>query len=75
MGITEEELKNLVSVKVGIEKITTLSSDGRNLLTRIPKEILEFLELKKGHKVRWLVSSDKKIKIEVIKWKLEKKRF
>jgi bifunctional DNA-binding transcriptional regulator/antitoxin component of YhaV-PrlF toxin-antitoxin module len=66
MAISEHELKNLVSVKAGVEKITTLSSDGRNLLTRVPKEIREFLDLKKGHKVRWFVDIDKKIKMEII---------
>jgi len=66
MAITEEELKKLMAIRVDIEKITTLSSDGKNLLTRIPKDVIEFLELKKGHKIRWFVNTDKKIKIEII---------
>ena len=66
MAITEKELKNLIAVRVDIEKISTISSDGRNLLTRIPKEICEFLELKKGSKIRWLVSTQKKIKLEIV---------
>ena len=67
MAITEEELKKLLEVKADIEKLSTLSSDGRNLLTRIPKEIREFLKLEKGCKLRWLVDIDRGIKIEVIK--------
>jgi antitoxin component of MazEF toxin-antitoxin module len=67
MVITEKELKELISVRADIEKITTLSSDGRNLLTRIPKDVIEFLELKKGYKIRWQVNTDKKIKIEFVK--------
>ncbi|MBD3252180.1 hypothetical protein GF386_00420 [Candidatus Pacearchaeota archaeon] len=67
MAITEEELRKLIDINADIEKITTLSSDGRNLLTRIPKEIRDFLKLEKGDKLRWLVDEDKKIKIEIIK--------
>jgi hypothetical protein len=67
MVISEEELKKLIEVRADIEKITTLSSDGRNLLTRIPKDIRDFLKLTKGTKIRWLVDINKQIKIEVIK--------
>jgi len=67
MAITEEELKKLIEIKADIEKITTLSSDGRNLLTRIPKDIRDFLKLEKGDRFRWLVDEDKKIKIEIVK--------
>lgn len=66
MAITEEELRELMGVKADIEKITTLSSDGKNLLTRVPKEIKEHLKLKKGDKLRWLIYR-KEIKIEIIK--------
>ena len=66
MPITEEELRELIEIKADIEKITTLSSDSKNLLTRIPKEIERYLKLKKGHKLRWLVEGEK-IKIEVVK--------
>jgi len=65
MPITERELIELIEVRADIEKITTLSSDGRNLLTRIPKEIKEHLKLKKGNKLRWLVEGEK-IKMEII---------
>ena len=68
MAITEQQLKELLrEPDVDLEKITTLSSDGSNLLTRIPKEVMEFLKLKKGNKVRWLVKSDtKEINIEIL---------
>jgi antitoxin component of MazEF toxin-antitoxin module len=67
MAITLEDLKKLIEVKSKIEKITTLSFDGKNLLTRVPKDIMEYLELEKGDKIRWVVDSDKKMMIESIK--------
>ena len=66
MAITESELKKLIGHSAEIEKITTLSSDGKNLLTRIPKKIREHLKMEKGGKLRWIIS-DRKISIEVIK--------
>jgi hypothetical protein len=66
MVITEDELKKLMAVQSCIEKITALSYDGKNLLTRIPKEIRDYLNLKKSNRFRWIVDSDKKILIEVI---------
>ncbi len=66
MAITEEELKKLIGVKADVEKVTSLSSDGRNLLTRIPKEIREHLRLEKGDKLRWLINSKKQIKVEIV---------
>jgi hypothetical protein len=67
MAITEEELKKLIEVQSRIEKITTLSYDGKNLLTRIPREIKNYLILKKGDKFRWIVDNNKKMQIEFIK--------
>lgn len=67
MTITEEELQTILKEpKADIEKITSLSYDGRNLLVRIPKEIVDFLQLKKGEQLKWIVNSiTKEIKIEV----------
>lgn len=42
-----------------IEKTTKLSSDGRQLTTRIPKEIAEEAELKKGEKLVWKAKGEK----------------
>jgi hypothetical protein len=67
MAISEIELKKLIEVKANIEKVTTLSSDGKNILTRVPKDVRDFLNLTKGEKIRWLVDINKQIKIEVIK--------
>ena len=67
MVITKEELKELISPKADIEKISTLSSDGDNLLTRIPNDIVKELNIRKGDKIRWLVesgSNDIKIHLE-----------
>lgn len=67
MPITRSELQDIIEIDVSIEKLTSLSSDGKNLLTRIPKEIKDFLKIKKGNKMRWKVSIDGKINVEVIK--------
>ena len=53
MPITEKQLRELISEKPEAERISTISSDGKNLLTRIPKEIREILNLKKGSKIIW----------------------
>jgi hypothetical protein len=66
MSITIKELKKLISISAGVERISCLSDDGKNLLTRVPKEVKEFLELEKGNKIRWIVDSNKKISIEII---------
>jgi hypothetical protein len=65
MAITEEELKKLISIQSQIEKITTLSFDGKNLLTRVPKVIQDYLKLKRGNKLRWIVDNDNKIILEI----------
>jgi bifunctional DNA-binding transcriptional regulator/antitoxin component of YhaV-PrlF toxin-antitoxin module len=65
MAITEKKLRELIDFKPDAEKISTLSSDGRNLLTRIPKEIREVAGMKKGDKLRW-TAKDGHIKIEII---------
>ncbi len=67
MVIKEDELKELMQPKADIEKISTLSWDGNNLLTRIPKDIKQELGLEKGNKLRWLV----KVKENEITLKLE----
>jgi hypothetical protein len=66
MTITQEELQKLIQVKSQIDKITKLSYDGKNLLTRVPKEIKDYIELKKGDRFRWIVDNNKKIQIESI---------
>jgi len=65
MAITEEKLKEMIEHKAKVERISTISSDGVNLLTRIPKEIAEEAKMQKKDKLRWLL--DKEIKLEVIK--------
>lgn len=67
MPIEEEDLKDLIKQpSADIEKFTTISSDGKNLLTRIPKEVVDNLPLKKGDKFKWTVDSKtKEIKLEI----------
>jgi hypothetical protein len=69
MAITEDEFKEIIKEpNADIEKISILSSDGKNLLTRIPKEITDYLKLNKGDKIKWLVDAKtKEVKIEMIK--------
>lgn len=52
MAITEDELKELIEPKAKLEKVSTISSDGKTSLTRIPKDIVDELEIKKGNKLR-----------------------
>ena len=70
MTIRENEFKELIKEpNADIEKFTIVSNDGKNLLTRIPKEIVDFLKIEKSYKIRWLVKSNDKTKInlEIIK--------
>lgn len=66
MSITEKELREMLAVEAEYEKVSTVSSDGRNLLTRIPTKIREKLALKKGDKIRWLIFRGE-VKLEVIR--------
>lgn len=61
MGISKKELQGLIEVQTNIEKISKLSFDGKNLLTRIPKDIEEFFSLKKGNKIIWNTQDKDKI--------------
>ncbi|MBT4174854.1 hypothetical protein HOE07_04210 [archaeon] len=69
MTITKEELNKIIEEpNADIEKITSISSDGKNFLIRIPKEISEFLEINKGDKINWLVDMEnKELSIKLIK--------
>jgi len=56
-----------------IEKDVKLSYDGRQLMIRIPREITEFYELKKGDTIRMIVKisaedkrSNREIPMEVL---------
>jgi hypothetical protein len=67
MPIDEDKLKELIEPKAEVEQISTISSDGRNLLTRIPRGVVEKTKMQKGQELRWLVDGDKKeIKLEII---------
>lgn len=53
MAITEEDLDKLIEPKGDIEKLSSISSDGKTLVTRIPKDIALELGVKKGDKFEW----------------------
>lgn len=64
MAITEKELDKILKGNYDIDKLSKVSSDGKNLLTRIPKEIIDELKIKKGYYLRWTIKN-KKLKIEI----------
>ena len=74
MAISEKELKEIIEIDSSVDRISNISSDGRNLLSRIPKEVKETLNLEKGDKLRWIIDENKKIKLEVIRQDAEKKK-
>ena len=59
---TKEDIKKIFDVPKtkDIVKENTLSSDGKNLLVRIPKEIVEYYKLSKGDKIKFTIKSDTK---------------
>ena len=74
MPISKKQLEELMNVKPSVEKIATVSSDGRNLLVRIPKDVREFLDLNKGDKLRFLVEDSGKISMNLLRKDAEKKK-
>ncbi len=56
MAITKEELNELIEPKGDIEKLSSISSDGKTLVTRIPKDIVDELNIKKGEKFQWVLN-------------------
>lgn len=72
MPISEEELKELIEPKAKIERITTISTDGKTLVTRVPKEVVDYKKIEKGDKFRWLVNE--KIELELVKENDKKKK-
>lgn len=67
MVISREKLSALIEgPNADIERLTTLSSDGKNLLTRMPREVVSFLKLQRGDKLRWLVNAGtKEVRLEI----------
>ncbi len=67
MTITKEELMELIEPKVDLEKVSTISSAGQTLSTRIPKDIIQELGINKGDKISWSLkkgSDNIEIKLE-----------
>lgn len=68
MVISEEELKKIIETDYSLEKISSICTDGKNLLTRIPKDVVDLLKIKKGYQIRWSVKPDtKELTTEIIK--------
>ncbi|OGJ12817.1 hypothetical protein A3K82_00680 [Candidatus Pacearchaeota archaeon RBG_19FT_COMBO_34_9] len=66
--VGKEELDELLKINADIEKITKISSDGKTLVTRIPKEIAKELDITNDKKIRWFVDiKTKKIRLEIEK--------
>jgi len=74
MPITRDEFEKLVSFEPYVERIATISSDGKNLLVRIPKDVRDFLKLKKGDRTRFLVNEEGKISVEVLRENAKEKK-
>ena len=67
MVITEEKLMELIEPKGDIEKVSTISSAGQTLSTRIPKDVVQELGINKGDKISWSLkkgSDNIEIKLE-----------
>lgn len=58
MSITEEKLKEMIEPQGDLEKLSTISSDGKTLSTRIPKELVDELKMKKGDKLQWILNKE-----------------
>lgn len=67
MSISEKELRDILKIQSDLEKLSTVSSDGKNLLTRIPVSIRKQMNIQKGDKIRWLLK-DNAITLEVISY-------
>jgi bifunctional DNA-binding transcriptional regulator/antitoxin component of YhaV-PrlF toxin-antitoxin module len=66
MTVSRKELLDLLEVNFSFDKLSSVSSDGKNLLIRIPVNIRKKLGLERGDKLRWLLKGEK-IGLEVVK--------
>ena len=68
MVITKEELLKIIEPKNDLIKVSKISSDGKNFVTRIPKEIADELKIHKGNEFKWIIKENSsKLEIELIK--------
>lgn len=58
MAITEEDLDELIEPKGDIQKLSSISSDGKNLVTRVPKDLVDELNISKGDKFEWVLNKN-----------------
>ena len=63
MAITKEEYINLTRDDTDVEKVSKISSDGVNMMSRIPKDIVGEMLIKKGDEIKWTIK-DGELKIE-----------
>jgi len=55
MAITPEKYEELIKDDTDLEKVSKISSDGVNLLIRIPKDIVKEISIAKGDEIKWTV--------------------
>lgn len=74
MPITEDEIKEIISQPSSeVQKATTISTDGKTCLTRIPKEIVSVLNIRAGDKIQWKCSpKEQTLTVEVFHVSKEK---
>lgn len=65
MSISKEELSAILDSGSEMDKISTVSNDGKTLLIRIPKQISTEFDIVAGNKVEWKVDlKEKKINLD-----------
>jgi hypothetical protein len=67
MAIKEKDLLRLIEINLSSSKKSKISFDGKNLLTRVPKEVAILLEIKKGQRIEWICDDNKSVKIKILK--------
>lgn len=67
MAITTDELLSLLDTTPVVEKVSRVSTDGRNLLVRLPKALCEALTISSGDQLRWSIDKEGQLSVEVVK--------
>jgi len=66
MAICKEEFIELIKPSGTLEKKSTICGGEKNKLVRIPREVVDFLKIKNGNKINWIVNpQSKSLSIEI----------